>query len=150
LVGDVCLNPSWYFSFWLPSQIHEQRGSFGGFPLSKVRDVLGGISLITLVLARLGGPNLGYGVPMRCSYYPQSIVRIRGANWEIRSWFWRSWPTGCCSSRATQAWPFWPVLLTGLTGASLLWDLPQVNFLVSSLLSCVAEGQFLAGFEEFG
>jgi hypothetical protein len=40
--------------------------------------------------------------------------------------------------------------VTGLTGASLLWELPRVNVLVSSLLSCVADGQFLASFEEFG
>jgi hypothetical protein len=25
---------------------------------------------------------------MRCSYYPQSLVRICGANWEIESWIW--------------------------------------------------------------
>jgi hypothetical protein len=36
---------------------------------------------------------------------------------------------GCCSSRAAQATPVWPVLLTGLTGASHLWDLPRVNCL---------------------
>jgi hypothetical protein len=29
---------------------------------------------------------------MRCSYYPQSLVQIRGANREIRSWIWRSLP----------------------------------------------------------
>jgi hypothetical protein len=27
---------------------------------------------------------------MRCSYYPQSLVWIRGANQEIGSWIWRS------------------------------------------------------------
>jgi hypothetical protein len=26
---------------------------------------------------------------MRCSYYPQSLVRIHGANREIGSWIWR-------------------------------------------------------------
>jgi hypothetical protein len=36
------------------------------------------------------GPKLGYRVPMRCSYYPQSLVRIRGANREIGSWIWGS------------------------------------------------------------
>jgi hypothetical protein len=51
-----------------------------------VRGVLGGISLIPLVLASFGGPNLGYGVPMRCPYYPQSLVQNRGAIREIGSW----------------------------------------------------------------
>jgi hypothetical protein len=51
-----------------------------GFLLSRVRGVLGGISSIPLDLASFGGPNLGYGVPMRCSYYSQSLVQIRGVN----------------------------------------------------------------------
>jgi hypothetical protein len=34
---------------------------------------------------------------------------------------------GCCSSRAAQVTPVEPVLLTGLTGAYHLWDLPRVN-----------------------
>jgi hypothetical protein len=42
--------------------------------------------LIPLDLEGFGGPNRGYGVPMRCSYYPQSLVRIHGMNWEIGSW----------------------------------------------------------------
>jgi hypothetical protein len=57
---------------------------------SRVRDVLGGISSIPLILASFGGPNLGYGVPMRCSYHPQSLVQNRGAIWEIGSWIWGS------------------------------------------------------------
>jgi hypothetical protein len=61
---------------------------FWGFLLSRVRGVLGGISSIPLVLASFGGPNIGYEVPMRCSYYPQSLVRIRGANRVIGSWIW--------------------------------------------------------------
>jgi hypothetical protein len=75
--AGVCLNPSWFFSLWFPSQIREQRGSILGFLLSRVRGVLGGISSIPLDLASFGGPNLGYGVPMRYSYYPQSLVQIR-------------------------------------------------------------------------
>jgi hypothetical protein len=148
--GGVCMNPSWLFSLWFPSRIREQRGSNLGFVLSRVRGVLDGISSIPLVLASFGGPNLGYGVPMRRSYYPKSLVRIRGANQDIGSWIWRSWSKDCCSSRAAQAWPVWLVLLIGLNGASPLWDLHRVNVLVSSVLSCVAAGMFLAGFEEFG
>jgi hypothetical protein len=31
LVGDVCMNPSWFLSLLFPSQIREQRGSILGF-----------------------------------------------------------------------------------------------------------------------
>jgi hypothetical protein len=50
---------------------------------------------------------------------------------------------GCCSSRAAQATPVWPVLLTGLTGASHLWDLPRVNCLTRVSLGLGDAGQFL-------
>jgi hypothetical protein len=53
---------------------------FWGFLLTRVSGVIGGFSLIPLHLASFGKPNLGYGVPMSCSNYPQSLVQIRGAN----------------------------------------------------------------------
>jgi hypothetical protein len=59
---------------------------FWGFLGSSVRGVLGGISSIPLDLASSGGPNLGYGVPMRCSYYPQSLAQYLGEIQEIGSW----------------------------------------------------------------
>jgi hypothetical protein len=90
LVVDVCLNPSWFFSIWFASQIREKRGSVLGFLGSRVRGILGRISLIPLDLASFGGRNLGYGVPMRCSYYPESLVQICGAIREIGSWIWMS------------------------------------------------------------
>jgi hypothetical protein len=61
---------------------------FWGFRCSRVRGVLGGISLISLDLASFGGQNLGYGLLMRCSYYPQSLVQVRGAIREIEVWIW--------------------------------------------------------------
>jgi hypothetical protein len=30
-VGDVCMNPLWFFSLWSPSQIHRKRCSTLGF-----------------------------------------------------------------------------------------------------------------------
>jgi hypothetical protein len=51
------------------------------------------------------------------------------------------------SSRAPQATPVWPVLLTGLTGASHLWDLPRVNYLTRVSLGLGAAGQFLVCLE---
>jgi hypothetical protein len=41
------------------------------------------------------------------------------------------------------------VLLTGLTGASLLWDLPRVNCLTHVYLGLGATGQFLVCLELF-
>jgi hypothetical protein len=64
----------------------SKGAQFWGFLGPRVRGVLAGISSISLDLASFGGSNLGYGVPMRCSYYPQSLVQIRGANLEIGSW----------------------------------------------------------------
>jgi hypothetical protein len=55
---------------------------------SRVRGVFGGTSSIPLILACFGGPNLGYGMPIRCSYYPQSLVQNRGVIQEIESWIW--------------------------------------------------------------
>jgi hypothetical protein len=62
---------------------------FWGFPCSRVRGAFGGISSISLVWTSFGGIKLGYGLLM------------------------------CCSSRAAQATPVCPVLLTDLTGATL-------------------------------
>jgi hypothetical protein len=56
---------------------------------------------------------------MRCSYYPQSLVRIRGVNREMDL---EKLTRGFCSSRAAKAPLVRPVLVTGLTSASPLWD----------------------------
>jgi hypothetical protein len=110
------MNPSWFYPLWFPSQIREQRGLIWGFLLSRVRGVLGGISSIPLVLAIFGGPNLGYGVPMRCFYYPQSLVWIRGANQEIGVGFGGVDPRRVVHPEQPRrdqsdqcSWPVWPV-----------------------------------------
>jgi hypothetical protein len=63
---------------------------------------------------------------MRCSYYPQSFVRIRGANREIESWIWRSWPAGSVHPELHRlhlsdrcSWPVW--LVWALCGICLGW-----------------------------
>jgi hypothetical protein len=48
---------------------------FWGFLGARVRGVFSGISSIPLDLASFGGPNLIYGVPMRCSYYPKVLCK---------------------------------------------------------------------------
>jgi hypothetical protein len=74
----------------IPSQIRELRGSILGFSVSGVRGVLCGISSIPLDLASFGGQNCGYGLLMRCSYYPHSLFQVRGVIREIEVWIWRS------------------------------------------------------------
>jgi hypothetical protein len=73
---------------------HPKSVSYGarfwGFWFSRVRGVLGGISSIPLDLASFGGQNHDYGLLMRCSYYPQSLVQVCGAIREIEVWIWRS------------------------------------------------------------
>jgi hypothetical protein len=68
-----------------PSQIRELRGSILRFWCSRVGGVLGGIFSIPLDLTSFGGIKLGYGLLMRCSYYPQSLVQVRGAIQEIEA-----------------------------------------------------------------
>jgi hypothetical protein len=78
------------FPFDSPPKSVSKGSRFWGFRCSRVRGVLGGISSIPLDLVSFGGPDLGYGVPMRCSYYPQCLAQIRGAIRQIRSWIWGS------------------------------------------------------------
>jgi hypothetical protein len=63
---------------------------FWGFPSSRVRGVLGGISSIPPFWTRFGGIKLGYGLLMWCSYYPQSLVQDCGGILEIEIWIWGS------------------------------------------------------------
>jgi hypothetical protein len=73
-----------------PPKSMSKGARFWGFRCSRVRGALGGISSINLDLASFGGHKLGYGVSVRCSYYSQSLVQIRRAIREIRSWIWGS------------------------------------------------------------
>jgi hypothetical protein len=73
-----------------PPKSVNKGARFWGFPSSRVRGVLGGISSIPLVWTSFGGIKLGYGILMRCSYCPQSLVQACGAIREIKAWFWRS------------------------------------------------------------
>jgi hypothetical protein len=149
-----------FFGIWWEIYAWPPRGSFQydstpksvskvarfwGFRCSRVRGVLSGISSIPNNLASFGAPKLGYGMPMRCSYYPQSLAQIHGAIREIGSWIWGSWPAGAVHPERLS--------LTGLTGAphrsdrcKALWVLPRVNVLVSSLLSRVAAVSSLGQF----
>jgi hypothetical protein len=136
------------FPFDSPPKSVSKGARFWGFRCSRVRGVLGGISLIPLNLASFGGQNLGYGVPMRCFYCPQSLVQIRGAIREIGSWIWGCWPAGVVhpdelrSHRSDRCLsPFWPVwtLVEFCSGERLsevavvpcLWQPTQENTVLS-------------------
>jgi hypothetical protein len=134
------------FPFDSPPESVSKGTWFWGFLLSRVRDVLGGISSIPLDLASFCGPNLGYGVSMRCSYNLQSLVRIHGANREIGSFDLEELTRGRYSSWELRSWPIWPVPLTGLTGVDPWLGFARVNVLVSFLLSRVAAVSSLVNF----
>jgi hypothetical protein len=98
----------------LPKSV-SKGARFWGFPRFRESGVLGGNPTIPLDLTSSGGPNRSYGMPMRYSYYPQSLVWICWANREIGIWIW-SWPAGCYSSWAPRPdrsnrcpSPVWPV-----------------------------------------
>jgi hypothetical protein len=133
------------FPFDSPPKSVSKGARFWGFRCSRVRGVLGGISSIPDDLKSFGGPNLGYGVPMRCSYYPQSLAQIHGAIREIGSWIWGSWPTGVVhpemprrdrSDRCSRS--VWPVLaLCGICLEELLCSCGVVLF-----FCCLVLGSF--------
>jgi hypothetical protein len=85
LVGMYALTLRGSFPFDSPPKSVSKGARFWGFLGSRVRGVLGGIFSIPLDLGSFGGPNLGYVVPMRCSYYPQSLVQICGVIREIEN-----------------------------------------------------------------
>jgi hypothetical protein len=60
--------------FDFPPKSVSKGARFWGFPSSRVKGVLGVISSIPPFRTSFGGINLGYGLLMRCSYYPQSLV----------------------------------------------------------------------------
>jgi hypothetical protein len=70
-----------------PPKSVSKGARFWGFPSSMVRGVLDGISSIPPFWTSFGEIKLDYGL-MRCSYYPQSLVQVRGAIREIEDWIW--------------------------------------------------------------
>jgi hypothetical protein len=79
---------------------------------------------------------------MRCSYYPQSLVRIRGANLEIGSWIWRSWPAGSVHPELPRLHRSdrCPWLVWALCGIFLRWVVESVCLWV--VLVLVSSWQF--------
>jgi hypothetical protein len=114
---------------------------FGVFSVLGVRGTLGGISSIPLDLASFGGQNLGYGLPMRCSYYPQSLAQIRRAIRETRSWIWGSWPAGVVHPESPSH--------NSLTGASHRSDRcrPRLGFCSGEHLGVFAVVPYCCCFE---
>jgi hypothetical protein len=90
LMGEICGNLRGSLGCDFPPKSVSKGARFWGFPSSWVKGVLGGISSIPPFWASFGGIKHGYGLLMRCSYYPQSLVQVRGAIWEIEVWIWGS------------------------------------------------------------
>jgi hypothetical protein len=126
-----------YFHFDSPPKSVSKGARFWGFLGSSVRGVLGGISSIPLDLESFSGPKLGYGVPMRCSYYPKVLHKSVERFGRSGVGFWGVDPRALFIPRALVT-PAWLVPHTGLTGADSLLSFVRVNVLVSSLLSRVA------------
>jgi hypothetical protein len=66
-----------------PHKSVSKGARFWSFPCSRVRGAFGGISSIPPFWTSFGGIILGYGLLMRCSYYPQSLVQVCGVIREI-------------------------------------------------------------------
>jgi hypothetical protein len=123
------------FPFDSPPKSVSKGARFWGFRSSRVRGILGGISSIPLDLASFGGPNLGYEVPMRCSYYPQSLAEIRGVIRKIGSWIWGGWPAGVVHPELPRrdrsdwcSWPVWPVQgIVGFASGECSSEFPVVS-----------------------
>jgi hypothetical protein len=90
LMGEFCGNLRGSLGCDSPPKSVSKGVRFWGFPGSRVRGVLGEISSIPPFWTSFGGIKLGYGLLMRCSFYPQSLVLVRGAIWEIKVWIWGS------------------------------------------------------------
>jgi hypothetical protein len=76
-----------------PPKFVSKWARFWGFASSRVRGVLGEISSIPPFWTSFGGFKLGYGLLVRYSYYPQSLVHGLDLGELTR---------GCCSSRAAR------------------------------------------------
>jgi hypothetical protein len=119
--------------------------NFGVFQVLGLEVFLGWISSIPLFWTSFGGIKLGYGLLMRCSYYPQSLVQVRGAIREIEVWIWGSWPAGAVHPELPRlhrsdrcSWLVWPVQpLVGFCSGERLGEVAVVLF-----WGCFEFGQF--------
>jgi hypothetical protein len=128
-----------------PPKSVSKGDRFWGFPCSRVRGVLGGISLISPFWTSFGGFKLGYGLLMRCSYIPKVLFNSLKRFGRSRFGF------GGVDPRVLFI-PSCPGY-TGLTGAldrsdqcNPRWVFARVNVWVCSLLSCVAAVSSLGQF----
>jgi hypothetical protein len=147
LLGDVCMNPSWFFSLWFPSKIREKRGSIFGFSLSYDLVCSWRKSFVSSWFK-----EFWWTITWLRSVHELFLLSAKSCSdsWS-ESGDWKLdledlMIRGFCSSRAGQVTPAWPVLLTGLTGVSPLWDLSRVSCWIRVSLGCVGAGCVLVGF----
>jgi hypothetical protein len=128
-----------------PPKSVSKGARFWGFPSSRVRGVLGGISSIPPFWTCFGGIKLGYGLLMRCSIIPKVLFK------SVERFGRSKFGFGGVDPRVLFI-PSCPGY-TGLTGAldrsdrcKPWWVFARVNVWVCLLLSCVGAisslGQF--------
>jgi hypothetical protein len=126
-----------------PPKSVSKGARFWGFPSFRVRGVLGGISSIPPSWTSFGGIKHGYGLLMRCSYYPQSLVQVRGAIRKIEVWIWGVDPRVLF----IPSCPGYTGALDWSNRCNPWWVFARMNVWVCLLLSCVGAvsslGQFV-------
>jgi hypothetical protein len=88
-----------------PPKAMSEGARFWGFLRSRVRGVLGEISLIPPFWTSYGGIKLGYGLLMRCSFFPPKSCSSPWSDSGYRYLDLGELTRRCCSSRAAQATP---------------------------------------------
>jgi hypothetical protein len=74
LVGNVCMNSSWFFSLWFLSQIREQRGSIlGVFGVLRLAEFLAGFLRFLLIQRVLVDHNLAMDCPLGVPTIPKVL-----------------------------------------------------------------------------
>jgi hypothetical protein len=99
---------------------------FGVFGVLGLELFLAGFLWFLLIQRVLVDHNLAMECPWGVPTIPKSCSDLWSESGyrELDS---EEFTRGFCSSRAAQVTPVWPVLLTGLTGMSPLWDLTQTD-----------------------
>jgi hypothetical protein len=139
LLGNICMNPLWFFSFDYPPKSVIKGARFWGFRCSRVCGVLSGnpssswFNEFWWIITWLWSAYEVFLLSPKSCATPWSESGDRELDLEELT-------RGFCSLRAAQEPPVWSVLVTGMTGASPLWDLSRVICLTRVSLGRVGSG----------